>query len=114
MIIVPVLDKELVEVEEWGGAVWVRVLTGTERDRFEVQVSDSKRTNFRARLAVYCVCDENGQRLFAESDVQALGNQPGSALEKVCTVALRLNRYTSEDVALLEKNSESVTSNGSA
>ena len=29
------LPRELVEVPEWGGAVYVRALTGAERDQFE-------------------------------------------------------------------------------
>ena len=32
------LTKELVEVPEWGGSVYVRAMTGTERDSYEESV----------------------------------------------------------------------------
>lgn len=106
------LPREEVHVPEWGGSVWVRMLTGAERDRFEMTVTDTQRVNFRARLVVMCACDERGIRLFHDGDVLALGNQPAPALVRLADVALRLNKFTSEDVDELEKNSEPVPSDG--
>ena len=32
-----VLPRELVDVPEWGGDVWVRMLTASERDQLEME-----------------------------------------------------------------------------
>lgn len=110
----PKLHREEVSVPEWGGSVWVRVLTGAERDRLEIQWGETKRHNFRARLVAYATCDEKGKNLFTEQDIQALGHQPTSALCRVCDVAFRLNLFTRDDVEELQKNSESGPSGDSA
>lgn len=109
----PVLAREEVQVPEWGGSVWVRTLTGTERDRLEFEWSDTKRVNFRARLAAYSVCGENGENLFTPGDIPKLGTQPSSALSRVCDVAFRLNLFTKDDVEELAKNSDGGPSDAS-
>ncbi len=106
------LATEAVEVPEWGGQVHVRELTAGERDRFEVQVSDSKRANFRARLAVFAVCDDKGARLFQESDIPELAQLPSAGLVRVCEVALRINKFSDGQIKELEKNSEDPPAGG--
>ena len=100
------LPSEDVSVPEWGGTVRVRALTGAERDAFEasmVQVrSDGTRQfrleNIRARLVALTIVDENGERLFSDADVKALGAKSAAALERVGSVAQRLSALTDEDV----------------
>ncbi len=107
------LQTEDVEVPEWGGTVRVRCMTGTERDAFEnslVSVTGSKRTmnieNYRARLAVKTMIDENGDPLFTdEKDVIALGRKSAVALERVTSVAHRLSGMNTEELEKLRKNS---------
>jgi hypothetical protein len=108
------LARETVAVPEWGGEVFVRMLTAEERDRFEVTTADCKRKNFRARLTAYAVCDHEGKNLFSESDVTWLSKQPAAALARIADVALRLSRFTSDDVKDLEKNSEGSPSDASS
>lgn len=112
--IIPRLDREPVAVPEWGGAVNVRMMTAAERDRFEVLLAEGKRTNFRALLAAFTACDDAGARLFTEADVPALAAQPASALERIAVVALRLCRFTADDVEDIRKNSESGPSDASS
>lgn len=96
---------ELVQVPEWGGEVWVRGLNGAERDKFEasmVQTRGKSQTvnmaNVRARLAAASMCDEGGVRLFADADVDALGQKGAAALQRVFLVAQRLSGIGEEDV----------------
>jgi hypothetical protein len=98
------LVKEVM-VPEWGGSVFVRVMNAAERDKFEV-ATNASRVNFRARLAVAVVCDEKGQKLFTEADMLALGQQPGTALDRILLAATELNQFTAADIEKLEKNSE--------
>lgn len=123
------LVKELVEVPEWGGAVYVRALTGTERDAFEQSmvemrtvrqgrkqetVREMRLQNIRARLCALTICDEEGNRLFTDADVQALGRKSASALNRVFQVAQRLSGLTDEDVEELAGNSDEIRSDDSS
>lgn len=87
--------REFVPVPEWGGEIYVNLMSGTERDSFEQScIVDGKASlaNSRARLAVRCITDEAGNRLFADSDADALGAKSGTALDRVGQVAQRLNK----------------------
>ena len=112
------LTKEKVEVPEWGGFVYVRVMTGRERDSFEQGLLLGKGKvnleNVRARLCALTVVDETGARLFKDKDVTELGNKSAAALDRVYEVAQRLNRISGEDVEELEKNSGKIRSEDSA
>ncbi len=110
----PQFPREEVQVPEWGGSVWVRTLSAAERDKLEAEWERTKRVNFRARLALYTLCDQNGVALMQEQDLHTLGNQASSALNRITEVAFRLNGFTKADEADLEKNSESGQTNGSA
>jgi len=99
------LDKEWVDVPEWKGGVYVRVLTGTERDSFEGSVYLQKgkepevnMQNLRAKLCAKCMIDEKGKRLFDTKDVKMLGGKSSRALDRVFTVAQRINGMTQKDV----------------
>lgn len=105
------LQTEDVEVPEWGGTVRVKGLTGTERDSFEESCisgkgkqASFKMSNIRAKLVAKTVVDEEGNSIFKEADVEALGRKSGSALDRVFTVAQRLSGITKEDIEELEKN----------
>lgn len=101
----PQFPREEVPVPEWGGSVMVRCLSGAERDKLEVEWESTRRVNFRARLVAYATCDDQGKPLFLPNDIPSLGQQPASALSRICDVAFRLNAFTRADVEELEKNS---------
>jgi len=109
------LPKELVDVPEWGGSVWVRCLTALERDEWEssIMVMDGKGgtkadlRNIRAKLVVRTVVDDAGERLFSEADVLVLGGKSAAALDRLYSVAAKLSKITKEDEKELLGNSES-------
>ena len=101
------IRKELVDVPEWGkdAAVWVRGMTGAERDKFESSIVESRgkgtkvnMVNVRARLASLTICDEGGNRLFTQADIAALSAKSASALQRIFAVAQRLSGIGDEDV----------------
>ena len=113
------LKTEDVQIPEWGGA-WVRVrtLNASERDHFEastVQRNGKKVTtnleNIRARLCLLCMIDEEGNRLFDEGDTFPLGGKSASALDRIFTVAQKLNGLRDSDVEELAGES-SAAQNG--
>lgn len=86
---------ESVEVPEMGGHLYIRVMSGHDRNAFEVGLDRSlggSHKNVHGRLASLCLCDENGDRLFDDSDADALGNLSGLALQTIFEAACRLNR----------------------
>lgn len=97
-----VLPIERVEVPEWRGHVYVRTLSGAERDAFEsatVRVRSGKTEamldNLRGRLVALCTCDENGRRLFVDDDAAEIGRLNGVAVDRVFQAAQRLNGMSS-------------------
>lgn len=107
------LAKELVPVPEWGGDVWVRGMTGAERDKFEASIVQQKgqrnssfnlvMTDIRAKLASATICDESGIRLFSEADVKKLSEKSAVALQRVFVVAQKLSGIGEKDVEELAK-----------
>lgn len=103
------LKRELVKVPEWGGEVYVRVMTGTERDALEQKVFINRKPgdtvqNIRAAYAAYTICDENGKQIFTHEDIAALGQKCAAALDRVFEVSQRLNRISAKDVEELKGN----------
>lgn len=87
------LPREIVPVPEWGGDVYVRTMSGTDRDAFEASLigKEGRLENVRARLVSLTLCDEAGSRMFTDSDITALGGKSAQALDRVFAVAQRLN-----------------------
>lgn len=115
------LKTEDVFVPEWDAWVKVRSLNASERDHFEastVQRNGKRVTtnleNIRARLCLLCMVDEDGNRLFDEGDTFPLGGKSASALDRIFTVAQKLNGLRDEDVDELAKNSSAGQSEDSA
>lgn len=107
------LGRELVNVPEWGGDVYVRGLTGKERDQFEASMIDQRGKsqtvnlqNIRAKLAGLSICDENGKRIFTDADLAALAGKSALALNRVFEVARRLSGLGDDDVKELTKELE--------
>ena len=115
------LKHELVNVPEWGGEVWVRGMTGAERDKFEasvVQIRGKDQTmnmsNFRAKLAGLTICDADGKRLFSDADIKELSDKSASALQRVFSVASRLSGIGVDDVKELTEGLKENPFEGSA
>jgi hypothetical protein len=120
------LSKEKLEVEkvefENGDFVFVRQMTGHERDVFEQSLlkknKDSKgmivsyeqaTEDFRAKLAVVTLCDENGDSILNPEDYPTLScNMSAKRLETIINKAQKLNAITEEDKENIVKNSVAV------
>jgi hypothetical protein len=116
------LVKEVLQVEkvELGNDefVCVKQMTGRERDQFERSLTREKRNDqgkiedyeqnledFRAKLAVRTVCDEEGNLLLRPDDYPTLSqNMSAAKLEKIINAAQSLNKISDEDKKALVKN----------
>jgi hypothetical protein len=99
---------EAVEIPEWGGFVYVKAMTGEERDALEASVvtgpGERNLDNLRAKVVALSLVDAEGVRLFTLDDVEALGKKSASALDKVFSVAQRLSGLSRDDVKDLAGN----------
>src|SRR5258707_12795360 len=92
------LKTEDVPVPEWGGSVLVRELRGRERDEWEASLAVQRGqrmvpdvANMRAKLVARTVVGADGEPLFSQQDVAALGELSAAALDRVFEVASKLS-----------------------
>jgi hypothetical protein len=105
---------EKVDVPEWGGFVFVRVMTAGERDQFERKFTQDRYGNIRAYVAAATVCDDEGNLLFEKADIDVLATKSGAAVDRLFDVALRINKLRKKDIDELEKNSKANPSEDSS
>lgn len=105
------LPTEKIYIPEWDATVYVRTISGTERDSFEAgslikrgKSRDVNLANLRARLVQLCAVDETGVQIFTPDDVNSLGAKSARALDKLFAVAQRINGFTEQDIEELTKN----------
>jgi hypothetical protein len=97
------LDK--VNVPEWGGDVYIKTISGLDRDCFEDGYNEQKMKNFRSRFLVLTLCDEAGARLFTDAEVAELGKKSSLVLNRLFEKAWSLNAFTNEAIADLGNDS---------
>jgi len=111
------LPMEKINVPEWGGSVYIRTMTGTERDSYEAQMYLDKKSsngvdlslvNLRAKLVARTACNKDRKRLFEDSDIAALGEKSCAALDRCYEKAEKLNKFSQEDIDNLAGESVSV------
>lgn len=98
--------------------VYVREMTGHERDSFEKSITkvrvqgnqviqESVYDDFRAKLAVATLCDVKGDALLKPTDYLALSqNMSATKLMKIADAAAKINGITPEEKEDMVKNSE--------
>jgi hypothetical protein len=98
------LPGEVVNVPEWGGSIKVRSMTAKEREDFSAGLRDKDgnvvTASWKARLVALTVVDENGARIFADADADALAGKSALVIERLSEVALRLNGLGTEQAAI--------------
>jgi hypothetical protein len=96
-----------INVPEWGGDVYIRVMSVGERDSYERKWIGKRETgieNFRAEYLSRCLCDDKGALLFTRDKVDLLASKSGAVVSRLFDQALKHNNMTSEDVEQLAKN----------
>lgn len=107
------LETQTIDIPEWGGVVRLKTMTGSERDSYEASLfnGDGKKQkmdlrNVRAKLVGRVLIDDNGVRLFSDSQIAILGNKSAAALDKIFAVAQKMNGFSDKDIEDIAKNSE--------
>lgn len=103
---------DLPEVGE-GEYLIVRAMSALERGRFEASLTKSdgtpdinKLSQTRELMALACCVDDDGNKLFTDGDLEALGDVELSVLDRIVKASQDLHDPNAESVAALEKKSE--------
>lgn len=107
------IKVEKLAVPEWKTDVYLKVLSGTERDAFEAAYSDEKMKNFRVRFLVLTLCDEAGERLFDDEQVTILGKRSALVINRLFEASWKLNMLSQEAVDEAGESSGADLKNGS-
>lgn len=113
------LETREVHVPEWADpetgddVVFVKALSGAERDAYEGSLRSIRGStvipnlaNARAKLVARALVDENGQRIFTDKQIDQLGSKSAAVLERLFDVAAEMSGLNDEDVEQMVGNSE--------
>lgn len=102
-------------VPEWDGSIYIKTMTAEERDKFEeaifIKDGGKRKTDvsgLRAKLCAFVICDEEGNRLFSEAEVEALSKKSAAALTRIFEKAQEISATREDDFEEMAKNSKSV------
>jgi len=97
-----------VDIPERNDAIYVRVMTGLERDSYEAAIGGDRALalrNKRARLVAYTACDADGKLLFTPEDADQLGQiMSWVELDRIAEVAARINVVSDAAVEAIKGN----------
>ncbi len=110
------LKREIVDVPEWGGEVYVRGFTALEKEEVEMrsmamvdiatgQIRDARQlAGLKAWIVARCTVDSDGVRIFSDADMDGLQGKNAEVISRLADVAGRLSSLGVEEA---EKNSVS-------
>lgn len=105
---------ERVDVPEWKGEVYLRSITASERGQIEAAAAAFRESKgkdasfartFTVKIVSMSLCDENGARLFDDTEVAKLGQKNAKVIARLAEHAQRLSGFSKDDLDELEKNS---------
>ncbi len=116
------IERDRLTVPELGGEVWVRGMSGTERDQFEegLRIRKGKRAgqsdlrNFRAQLAVRVLVTDEGARILTNADAEIFGKLPAGVLDRIISRCTELSGKADEEIDDLKNGSAPAPSDGSS
>lgn len=106
-------EVQQVAVPEWGDFVYVRTLTAGDREKYESFMSGLKDKSgklnlgtVRARLAALSLCDENGTRIYDDSQasIDELNGKAGSVIERIFDAARKHNNMAGDELEAIEQD----------
>lgn len=100
----PDMQLEEVEVPEWGGSIFVRPMSGIDRDAMEAFVIERNESlgpkaaveQIRAWSIARTTCTEDGTLLFSKEDIPELNKKNSAALDRIFKVIRRLSGLTED------------------
>ena len=97
------IHVELFDVPEWGASVYLRTLKSGEGDEI-ARLMSGKTANANARVAIKCLCDADGKRVFKPRDAEDLANKSFAAIDRILHKIVAMNNMGEDDEKELEGN----------
>ncbi|GIV52049.1 MAG: hypothetical protein KatS3mg038_2570 [Candidatus Kapaibacterium sp.] len=103
-------DREVhrVDVPEWGVTLYVRAMSGRDRDWFDMALTSedrSEKIGIRARVIAKCLCTETGERYpYSEDLVDALAERNAAVLSRIFDFICKISGIGSDAAADAKKN----------
>jgi hypothetical protein len=101
------VDYEIhkVNVPKWGGEVCLRPFTAKLKDKLEmIRLKQDARVSIRAISLAGSICNEKGELIFGESDVNALAEKDGESVDIVLQKIFEINGLTEDELEEKVKN----------
>jgi len=108
------LERQSMEVPEWGGTVFIRGMTGAERAEFDGAITSARSRvtagsgdkaafdievhvhKMRIQVCAWCLVDSNGKRLFQDREIAQLGLKSDAALQRIYDKAIAMSGLSPE------------------
>ena len=91
------LKSEAVEVPEWGGTFFIRVLNPEQLVDYYKHLgtfdNDSPGYLVSLSLLTHCLVDDKGNRILTDDDAVELNKQHGALVNHLCRVATEINEF---------------------
>lgn len=108
--------SKTIQIDEWGGEVRLKAISGAEREALEDAVYErigdklqvKKGASLLTALLLRSMCDDDGNRLFQDGDIEFIRGIDSVTLNKLFKVAADVNGLSGEEEREIEKNSEAV------
>lgn len=112
------LDRETVEVPEWGGSVTVSGISAKQRQNLLRSLgsndSDELGPNQKGHMAAAFIINDDGSPMFTGEEIIRLGDKSDAALDRVISVGMRLSGMDAEAAEVIAKNSEATDAENSS
>lgn len=107
---VTAVEPVKVECPEWGGTVLVERALAKKHTVYSELIEKFDNVNPNISLVIAFCVDEQGKNLFSEADIEWLGNQPLSVINRLAGVIAKENGFTKEAQEVAEENFEKADS----
>lgn len=91
---------EPLDVPEWGGTVYIRMLTVSEAE----SIAEKGGTLRNVDLLAMAVCDEKGAALFSEGDIEELNRKNGKVVADIAKAIVKHNSMDAQAVEVSKGN----------
>ncbi len=122
--IVEETQKEWVSIPEWGEdkGVYIKTMSAIEKDSYQMSLlqrnpdgsMSASSSNSTAKLVAASTVDDKGELLFDFSDIAPLGNKSSVVMERLATVARKMNAMGQVEMEKILKNLLKVQSEDSS
>jgi hypothetical protein len=86
---------QLFDVPEWGGSVYLRVLTAADQIALSDDVTPK---DVPLQVLVHAIVDEQGVRVFTDDDVDELAQEDFPVIMRVFAAAAKLNGLSTDEL----------------